>query len=135
MMKCTRIDPAFTVILAVFVLHQILQKVLQIGLPFLDAYLDPFCAGALALFLVRFERAKIFGRNYLSKLEIAVVTLVVIFISEFVLPTISHRFVQDWADALTIALGAQYYLVFKYRIKKGGAKVAQGPLRETAERG
>lgn len=94
-----------------FILHQVSQKVIGMPLPFADAYLDPFCFGALVPHFLEMERAKLFRVKPLSKLDIAILALYLAILSEWLLPALSNRFTPDFFDVVSIFLGCFWFSV------------------------
>lgn len=103
---------SFIVPAILFLLHQVMQRALGVAMPFLDAYLDPFCLGALALHGVRLERKFLFNRP-LPPVDTLVITLFLIAVSEVLFPYFSDEFAGDWWDAVAIASGALWFTVTK----------------------
>lgn len=103
--------------LVLFGLHQLLQRVLDVPLEWLDNYLDPFCAGALGLHLIAFERKLYFGQKHLTLVDILITTGVIIIASEIIFPYFSDRFVADWKDAIAITAGMVWYIVTATRYR------------------
>ncbi|MGB3182908.1 MAG: hypothetical protein WBB45_16065 [Cyclobacteriaceae bacterium] len=101
----------FLIPLVLFAVHQLLQRVLDISIPFADAYLDPFCAGALAPYLLITERKYLFGDHNLLWLDLTILFVVLTLVSELVFPLFSDRFVTDWWDAAAILAGILWYRV------------------------
>ena len=92
-----------------FIIHQLLQQVAGISIKFADAYLDPFCAGSLALWAISFERRLFFGQERLTLADMLVTTGYIIFVSEVVFPIISKHSVADWFDVIAILLGLVWF--------------------------
>jgi hypothetical protein len=106
-------SPVFITCCLLFVLHQILQKVAGIAMPFFDAYLDTFLAMPIMLTLLVIERRLLFrrGKQYrLSVLEAIIATLFVALISEVVFPALSSRFTADWRDVVAFSLGTVLFM-------------------------
>ncbi|MDX1940114.1 MAG: hypothetical protein SFU99_06150 [Saprospiraceae bacterium] len=105
-------QPAFIVIAIVFAIHQLLQKILHINLPWLDHYLDPLLCMPILLTLVLAERRHLFykGNNYQLSLKgiiIAIVILSVLF--EIVFPKLTSKFTADWGDAAVYVIGGLFF--------------------------
>ncbi len=96
--------------LGLFAGHQLLQLGLDIPLAWADDYLDPFCAAALGLQLVAFERKLYFRQERLTWADVLIATGGLMFVSEVVFPYYSDDFTADWLDALAIAVGAAWYV-------------------------
>tara|TARA_R110002050_G_scaffold226139_1_gene361966 strand:+ start:125 stop:490 length:366 start_codon:yes stop_codon:yes gene_type:complete len=100
---------SFWIPAALFIVHQILQKGLAIHLSFIDAYLDPFCLGALVPPLLLIEREWLFKQTHFSKIEFVILLLVLMLASEWLLPFLSSEFVADPFDAFAIFLGGCWF--------------------------
>ncbi len=94
--------------IALVLLHQALQHWFKVAIPFLDAYLDPFCLGALALHGVRFERRFLFNRPLLPVDALAIILFLAI-ISEGLFPYLSDKFTRDAWDVAAIVGGALWF--------------------------
>lgn len=103
---------SFLVPVLLFLIHQILQKGFQLQIPFIDSYLDPFCLGALAVPLIQLERRIIFKQTHLPLFELIIIAIVLIAISEFLLPLMSESFIADPWDAVFIIMGIGWFLIF-----------------------
>ncbi|MGB3848399.1 MAG: hypothetical protein WA958_00415 [Tunicatimonas sp.] len=90
--------------------HQLLQTGLGIPLPWLDNYLDPFCAAALGLHLVAFERKLYFKQKQLTWADVSIATAGLAFVSEVVFPYFSDSFTADVWDVVAIVVGAGWYV-------------------------
>ena len=102
-------SPVFIICLVLFLLHQIMQKILHITFSFADSYLDNLLAMPIILTLLLAERRWLFkkGSNYqIPVIDIVVATLYIIFITEVVFPLLSKNFTADWKDLLFYALGS-----------------------------
>jgi hypothetical protein len=105
--------PAFVLALLFFLLHQLLQKIFHINIPFADSYLDNFLCMPILLHGLLWER-KFFWKNEHYKLpfsHMAAATLLVSFISEFLFPLWSVEFVKDYFDFVFFGLGALVFAV------------------------
>ena len=107
--------PLFVICSSLFLLHLVLQHLLKINLPLVDAYLDNLLAMPVILTLFLAERRHIFhkGLSYqLPLFEILLATAYVSAISEWLFPWLSSRFTFDPLDFLFFFLGAGlFYLV------------------------
>ena len=110
-MKQFRWHYSWMIPLSLFLLHQLTQIWLGLWIVWADFYLDPFCAGALSLSAIAFERRLFFGQQRLTRADIGVTTGYIIFVSEVLFPYISDRFVADWADVVAIMAGAGWFLL------------------------
>ena len=115
------LPPAFWVCLLLFLVHQLLQKVLAVSLPFLDSYLDPFLCIPIILPLLALERHYLLGLSYFNASDpgdAAIVTVALSVIFEVGFPTWSSSFVQDKYDFVAYAAG---YLFWYLTIWRGRA--------------
>ena len=96
--------------LVLFAGHQLLQLGLDVPLVWADDYLDPFCAAALGLHLVAFERKLYFRQQCLTWADVLVATGGLMLVSEVVFPYYSDDFTADWLDVLAIAVGSAWYV-------------------------
>lgn len=94
-----------------FILHQVLQKLLGINLPLADACLDPFCFGALVPHFLEWERTRLFRRKPLSRLDLVILALYLALLSEWLLPAISDRFTADFYDVVCIFSGCLWFSI------------------------
>ncbi|MEO1050149.1 MAG: hypothetical protein AAFX87_05975 [Bacteroidota bacterium] len=99
--------------LVCFIVHQLLQKVLEVNMQWLDWYLDPFCLGAISLYGLQLERQYFYQQLKLGSADILMTTLFLIVVSEVVFPYLSNQFVQDWRDAVSICLGTAWFVIVK----------------------
>tara|TARA_B100000508_G_C11448280_1_gene272585 strand:+ start:592 stop:933 length:342 start_codon:yes stop_codon:yes gene_type:complete len=99
--------------LIVFLGHQTTQKALHLSLPFLDNYLDPFCFTAIAFPLIVLERSWLFSQNKHSKIDLLIIFIFLAIVSEVLLPALSHQFVQDPWDILSMLFGFIWHIQFK----------------------
>lgn len=102
-----------------FCIHQVLQMQIQINIPFLDNYLDPFLLMPLILYALLWER-RILLKNKtidLSYTDILGYFLLMVLTGEVLFPQISERFTADYWDILAYALGTlTYVFVRKFSI-------------------
>jgi len=115
-------SPVFIVCALLFVIHQLMQKVLDIHYPWADRYLDNLLAMPIILSFLMIERRYLFRRkNYrLSLLEVVVATVLVIVITEVLFPLLSRSFTTDWWDIVFYSLGS---LLFYFTINRRFAKL------------
>jgi predicted neutral ceramidase superfamily lipid hydrolase len=108
-------SPVFIVCCVLFVLHQLLQKGLQISLGYIDAYLDTFLAMPIVLTLLVAERRVLFkrGDNYrLTLPDVVIATFFIAVVSELVFSAFSDRFTPDWLDVICYVLGSILFYFF-----------------------
>ncbi|QEH42067.1 hypothetical protein [Chitinophaga sp. XS-30] len=113
----------FLLMLLVFLLHQLSQKVLGIRIPFADNYLDPFLFVPIMLHCHAAERRLINRLRYgagpacrLSRERIVAGTLLAIAVGEWLFPALDSRFTADWLDVPAYVAGA---LSFAMLMNKG----------------
>lgn len=113
-MKNLLLKPFFVTCFSLFVLHQVIEKVFDFHIPFLDNYLDSFLALPIILSLHLVERRFIFKKpNYVfSVLEIVVISIALSLFFEEALPLISAVFTKDYYDYLALGLGAVLFWRF-----------------------
>lgn len=92
-------------------MHQGLQKHFGIQLFFADAYLDPFCFGAIVPHFIEIERTRLFKLKPFSKPDLVIVAVYLALVSEWLLPRISDRFTPDIFDVLSIFFGCIWFFV------------------------
>ncbi len=94
-------------------LHQLLQKVLDIAVPFLDNYLDALLFLPIVLQLIEWERHYLFRqKNYkLGPTEVIIYFFVLSFVAEYLFPRWRAGFTADWWDVLCYAIGAVVFLI------------------------
>lgn len=118
-------SPVFIVCLVAFLLHQWMQKGMNIHYIWIDNYLDNFLAMPVILTLLLAERIWLFkkGKNYrLPALVIGIATLYIILITEILFPLFSKDFHGDWMDAIFYAGGS---VLFNFTINKLPKKKAE----------
>ena len=101
----------FLLPLAAFCVHQWLQYGLTLEIEFLDSHLDPFCASAMACYLISIERWYYFGEQKLSWIDMIILAVFLSLVSELLFPFLSDRFTSDWIDVLAISLGAIWFMI------------------------
>ena len=104
---------SFFTLAALFILHQILQKVFNLSLPFVDSFFDPFCFIAISLPLVQFERTILYKQEHLSGAEAFIIFVILALVSELVLPLVSTQFIYDPLDFLAMFLGFAWFILLR----------------------
>lgn len=105
-------SPVFIISLVLFIIHQIMQKILDIHFSLFDRYLDNLLAMPIILTLLMIERRYLLGRKHtysLSLLEIFIATVFIIVVAEIAFPLLSRDFTTDWWDVLFYALGSTIF--------------------------
>jgi len=104
----------FFFLLFIFLLHQLTQKVFELSMPFIDAYLDPFCFIGLTLYLIKFERKLLLGTNHLSLIEAILYAIFLALISELILPLFSEKLTYDLLDFFAMFAGLSFFLLINF---------------------
>jgi|TARA_B110001469_G_scaffold122756_1_gene133849 hypothetical protein len=112
-MKNPLLHVSFLVPAFLFIIHQILQKLIGVEIPLVDFYIDPFCFSALTIPIYVWERKILFHQSGISKLEMSILLTFLILFSEVVLPYFSSQFVADLLDVLMILLGGVWFYCFR----------------------
>lgn len=102
-------SPLFIVCALLFLVHQVLQKVLHIYFTPIDRYLDALLAMPIILTLLLAERRLLFkrGKTYrLSAITVILATIYVSVVAEWIFPHFSTKFTADWLDVLMYAAGS-----------------------------
>ena len=98
--------------------HQVVQWVLQLPLPVVDAYLDPVVGTVALLGLAQAERRLLSswlhqrghrfwgGWRRFKALEVLGLCIALALVSELLFPWLDARQTGDWWDVLAIAVGA-----------------------------
>ncbi len=102
-------NPWWWLAVILFVGHQVLQHLVNLGFGNIDGYLDPFCAVPILLGLWQLERRLVFRVRRLAWLETAVATLVLAVVFEEIFPRYGTGFRHDAVDYLFYALGGVYF--------------------------
>ena len=111
-------SPVFIICALLFIIHQLMQKVLDIHFPMLDRYLDNLLAMPIILSLLMVERRYLLRRKNsyrLSVMEIVIATGLIIIVAEIAFPLLSRDFTTDWWDVVFYSLGS---LVFCFTINQ-----------------
>jgi hypothetical protein len=106
--------PAFLVCVVLFTIHQLMQYVFKLQIPFLNNYLDNLLAMPVILTLLWAERRWLFNKGdhyHLPIFEGVIATIYIIIIGEWLFPALSHRFTSDWLDIPFYLLGTVLFYV------------------------
>lgn len=109
------ICPWFLGMLVLVLIHQIVQKVLNLNIPILDSFLDPLLFMPILLHLILWERRFLFGkgsRYVLSWRQIIVILIFVTVFCEYFFPRWNHDFTMDYWDILCYSVGALLFGTF-----------------------
>jgi hypothetical protein len=108
--------PIFLLFCFLFIVHQVLQKLLHVPIRFADDYLDNLLITPILLTFLVVERRILFRKGngyYLSPLEVILATVLIAVVCELLFPYLSSDFVTDWLDLLFYAAGS---LIFYFAI-------------------
>lgn len=108
-------SPFFIICLLLFLIHQVMQKGMDIHYKWFDRYLDNLLAMPVILTLLQAERILLFrkGSEYrLPLYEIVMATSYIILITEIIFPIFSKNFTTDWADIFFYFAGSLLFYVF-----------------------
>jgi hypothetical protein len=109
-------NPIFIGSAFLLILHQFVQKVWLINLPFIDAYLDDFLAMPFILSLFWIEQLFWKRRTTnLSTFEIIIFTVLFAVFFEEIIPKFSINYTKDYWDYLMYGLGS---FVFYFMINR-----------------
>ena len=102
-------------VMAVFALHQVLQYVFHIRIPFLNNYYDMFAFGVMlpSLYLAEkhfFRPGK--PERRVSPVELLAIAIVATFATEVIYPAFSGNFTGDLADVPAFLAGAAFFVWF-----------------------
>lgn len=107
--------PWFVILTTVTLLHQVLQKALNISIPIIDNYLDPLLMMPIVLQLILTER-RIFrnkGDNYILPISHLIILFVfVALITEYFFPIWRSGFTRDIWDIVLYAIGTFAFGIF-----------------------
>ena len=112
------VSPLFIVCSLLFLAHQLLQHVLNVIIPLVDAYADPLLAMPIILTILEWEQKILFRKSKdhrLTGLTIVLATLYIAVISELVFPALSPRFVFDWVDIVLYFTGTGLFVIYERR--------------------
>ena len=95
-------------------IHQILQKIAHIFIPFIDNHFDPFACSVLGLTVLKIDRKWLWSTQstIFRWYEVLATTLVLAIISEEVFPRLSDAFTRDTLDYYALVAGGLFFYVF-----------------------
>ena len=102
--------------LLIFILHQVLEKIVHISLALADKYLDALVCMPIILQLIVWERRILFSDPLyqLPILHSAGYFIVIAIVAELFFPSISNRCTADFLDILCYAAGTLFYIGLHY---------------------
>ena len=98
---------------ALFLLHQIGQKLMGLHIPLADAYLDPLLSMPLLLYGLEWERKWLWGRPKLSAGKTLWLTAILAVLFKWIFPYLHLGFTFDWIDIALYFIGAVIYLLVR----------------------
>ena len=116
--------------LFVFILHQVLEKIVHVSLALADNYLDPLVCMPIILQLFVWERRILFSDPLyqIPILHCAGYFIVIAIVAEIIFPTISSRFTADFMDILCYAAGTLLYIGLNYSFIRGTGSHNRGSV-------
>ena len=115
-------SPIFILCAVLFVIHQLMQKGLDMHFAAIDRYLDNLLAMPIILTFLMIERRYLLVRKksfHLSALEVLVATFFIVVVAEVFFPLFSRDFTTDWWDVIFYILGS---VIFYLTINRRGAE-------------
>src|SRR5690606_889639 len=113
--KAMLVQGWFLVALALAIAHQVLQKILQVSIPFVDSYLDPLLFLPILLHLILLERRYLFGKGpsyILSWSQMFAVFVLISVVCEVLFPRWSSSFIADYKDVICYLIGGILFGIF-----------------------
>lgn len=107
-------SPFFIICLLLFIIHQVMQKGMNIHYKWFDRYLDNLLAMPVILTLLQAERIFLFRKGSAYRLtffEIVMATLYIVLITEIIFPVFSKDFTRDWADTFFYFAGSLLFCI------------------------
>ena len=102
----------FTICAALFLVHQVLQKFMNISVPLIDNYLDPLLFMPILLHLIKLEREFFLKRKYTFSIwQIILWTIAMSIVAEYFFPKWNPKFVSDIIDVILYFVGAIIYYI------------------------
>ena len=110
-----QVKPFTLLLLLLFLIHQLTQKVLELPIPWADSYLDPLLCMPLLLGGYQLEQRWLLGRERLSLVEVMAITGLLSFVFEYLFPRFSSGFTADWRDVAAYFTGALLFYLAQER--------------------
>lgn len=89
--------------------HQILQKVFNVQIFLLHAYLDDFLCMPILLAIWQWERQLWWKKTSLHKFDLLYFTVFIFIFFEYIIPKFNTSFTADWYDGLAYGCGSLFY--------------------------
>jgi hypothetical protein len=103
----------FSISCCAFLIHQFVERILRINIPFIDSYLDPLLIMPILLHLVVLER-RIVLKNASYRLPLLHITgyfILICLFGEVIFPYINSAFISDLWDIFFYAIGTLFYII------------------------
>lgn len=103
-------SPIFIIVTLLLLIHQVVQKILLINVPFIDSYADDFLAMPFVLSVFLMEQ--FFWNRRTKKLttfEVVTFTTVFAIFFEEIVPNWNSNYTKDYWDYLAYTLGSIFY--------------------------
>lgn len=105
------LHPLFLVSTGIFLVHLVMERVLQLNTGIAGRYLDNLLCMPIVLSFFLAERKWLHGSSYeLPTVLVLVATIYIAAVSELLFPAISSSFTADWLDVIFYALGSVVFL-------------------------
>ncbi|MEM6395286.1 MAG: hypothetical protein AAF741_02995 [Bacteroidota bacterium] len=101
--------PTWYILVILFLIHQVLERFLDIEIPALDNHLDAFVSVPILMGLHLAEQRYFWGVRRFSGLYVVVAVVLFSVVFEFLFPWIEPRFTADWWDVVAYVLGGIYF--------------------------
>ena len=105
--------PIFMISCCLLLIHQAIEKVFLLKIPFLDNYGDDFLALPIVLTIFSFEQHHLWKRiqRPLTVVEITVFTIAFAVFFEEILPNFNQNYTKDYWDYLAYGLGSLLFFL------------------------
>lgn len=107
---------AYILFVVLFILNQILERVLHIYIPILYSYFDDILAVPILVgtYQILMQQLK---KDYLVSIYMPIIAILMLSVNfELILPQISTKYTSDLVDILMYILGAILFIVFLYKL-------------------
>ncbi len=99
-------------LLLLFLLHQFLEKGLELRNPWVDSYLDDLLCMPILLGAMLGEQMDLFNRKRLSLLDVSIGIVLVSLLFEWYLPGCASGYTADVNDVFCYVLGGLFFFIF-----------------------
>ncbi len=111
MISKSTLDILFWLCTGLFLIHQVVERVIGIMVPFIDSYLDPILLMPILLYLITLERSIVFDKKsyQLSVYLMFGYFVLISILSELILPKFNSKLTPDKYDVVCYAIGTFIY--------------------------